>query len=265
MVAFDLIQKKKTPAFSILLLRIEKGAPSEIRATEHPLGRIIGGHRVNITDVPWHVSLQRNGGIAHFCGGSIIGAHWILTAAHCLRRQTADDIRVRVGATHVTIGGHLFRAEKLIVHDGREERAEKTDGTRKVPFDFDFGLIRLATRLVYGEAVRPIGLPNYVDTNDAAGSIVSVNGWGRTKEGGHISAVLLGVTVPIVEQAACEKIYEAVTPVTARMICAGWENGGNNSEIYLLVIEKSRFCSCIILCFSFCSVSGRLWRGTCGR
>lgn len=117
------------------------------------------------------------------------------------------------------------------MHNGREERVANT---RKVPFDFDFGLIKLATRLVYGEAVQPISLPNYVDANDAAGSIVSVNGWGRTKEGGHISAVLLGVKVPIVEQAACEKIYEAVNPVTARMICAGWPNGGNNSKMICL-------------------------------
>lgn len=43
-------------------------------------GRIVGGYEVDIADFPYQVSLQRGG---HFCGGSIIGEKWIITAAHC--------------------------------------------------------------------------------------------------------------------------------------------------------------------------------------
>lgn len=46
-------------------------------------GRIVGGFAMNITEAPWQVSLQLGG--SHFCGGSIIGNDWILTAAHCTK------------------------------------------------------------------------------------------------------------------------------------------------------------------------------------
>lgn len=48
-------------------------------------GRIVGGFAMNITEVPWQVSLQLRG--SHFCGGSIIGKSWILTAAHCTKYE----------------------------------------------------------------------------------------------------------------------------------------------------------------------------------
>lgn len=48
----------------------------------HLDGRIVGGFPIDIKQVPWQASMQRNG--KHACGASIISDKWLLTAAHCL-------------------------------------------------------------------------------------------------------------------------------------------------------------------------------------
>lgn len=44
--------------------------------------RIVGGSLTTIDQYPYQVSLRSSG--THICGGSIISADWVLTAAHCI-------------------------------------------------------------------------------------------------------------------------------------------------------------------------------------
>lgn len=59
-----------------------KGALTDLEKRPMPDGRIVGGFRVDIAQVPWQASLQFNG--FHKCGASIISDRWLLTAAHCV-------------------------------------------------------------------------------------------------------------------------------------------------------------------------------------
>lgn len=54
---------------------------ASIKKRPHLDGRIVGGFPIDIKQVPWQASMQRNG--KHACGASIISDKWLLTAAHC--------------------------------------------------------------------------------------------------------------------------------------------------------------------------------------
>ena len=47
--------------------------------------KIVGGSDASFGDVPWQVALSKESGssISVFCGGTLINADWVLTAAHC--------------------------------------------------------------------------------------------------------------------------------------------------------------------------------------
>lgn len=52
------------------------------------MSRIIGGFSASEGFYPWQAGVQRlvTGGIySHWCGGTILSEHWILSAAHCFQ------------------------------------------------------------------------------------------------------------------------------------------------------------------------------------
>lgn len=57
---------------------------------------IVGGTTASAGDFPFIVSLSKSG--SHFCGGVLLNAYTVITAAHCSVGQTASSVKVRAGS-----------------------------------------------------------------------------------------------------------------------------------------------------------------------
>jgi trypsin len=57
---------------------------------------IVGGTAAAAGEFPFIVSLQKSG--SHFCGGTLVNANTVVTAAHCTQGQTASQLSVRAGS-----------------------------------------------------------------------------------------------------------------------------------------------------------------------
>lgn len=73
--------------------------------------KIVGGDEIDISSVPWQVSIQIDG--HHHCGGVIVSELWVLSAAHCTAWFTPSEMKVRVGSSSWDRGGKVYRVEQV--------------------------------------------------------------------------------------------------------------------------------------------------------
>lgn len=175
--------------------------------------RIIGGVDTNIEEIPWQVSVRLLG--AHMCGGSIIDANRILTAAHCfMMTNSTKRYSVLVGATNNESEGQVMDVSRIHIH-------EKYD----VPKN-DIAIIVLKNPLKFTKKIQPIKLPKS-DADLKEGTEVTVSGWGVTEHSSWASEKLKSVVVEIIDRKECKKLMNSFQfgntnwAVDSNMLCAG--------------------------------------------
>ena len=193
--------------------------------------KVVGGVDVDIKDYPWQVALTSNPNGSGFCGGSIIGDSWVLTAAHCVNNDSPSGLYIRGGtSSSFASGGDSYSVSQIIIHPNYSGNS------------YDFALIEINGEFEYGENMQKIDL---IDESEIAlgvqdgGVMSTITGWGTTSSGGSLADVLQMVEAPIVDNdVACGSDSDAdgnsgqyfCSELDESMICAGdLVNGGEDA------------------------------------
>ncbi|XP_010225013.1 PREDICTED: granzyme A-like [Tinamus guttatus] len=161
---------------------------------------------------------EKNG--PNLCGGALIKANWVLTAAHCKTERS-----------EVILGAHSIQ--------GREREKQVFQITKRIPHpcycpikqENDIMLLQLKKRAKITKAVKLIPLPDS-DDDPKEGTICTVAGWGKTRNNDkESSSTLREVNVTVISRRICNdwKHYKGKPVITENMICAGDRKGGKDS------------------------------------
>jgi trypsin len=160
-----------------------------------PAEAIVGGYQAEDGQFAFMASIQSKGSdgtAGHFCGGSVIGKRWVLTAAHCLVDTKPGEIQVGVGRTNIddTSTGQTLTADRIVVHPDYEET-----GT------FDAALVHVTADIASPSiALAAVG----EDSLEQEGAALTVAGWGTEFFGSpFIPADLKAVDVQAVADDNC--------------------------------------------------------------
>ncbi|NWW89502.1 OVCH2 protein, partial [Rhynochetos jubatus] len=189
----------------------------------HLFTRIVGGTQVKQGSHPWQVSLKRRQ--KHFCGGTIVSAQWVVTAAHCiLDRNLLQYLDVTAGEHDLGIretGEQTLPVKYVIKHPNFDPRR---------PMNYDIALLKLDGAFNFSSSVLPACLPDPGEKFEA-GYICTTCGWGRLHENGVLPQVLYEVNLPILNSKECSRALSTLKrPIQGDTImCAGFPDGGKDA------------------------------------
>ncbi|XP_040281847.1 chymotrypsin-like elastase family member 1 [Bufo bufo] len=189
-----------------------------------PNARVVGGSNAAKNAWPWQVSIQYlSGGYwYHTCGGTLIRANRVLTAAHCM--DTTGTYRVDLGDYSLSA---FDRTEQFIAVSSF--RKHSFWNPSNVAAGYDIAILWLASSATLNSAVKLATLPTTGYTLPNNYNCV-VTGWGRVSTSGPIPAILQQATLPVVSYSTCSGSYWWGSTVKTTMICAGGD--GIKSSCY---------------------------------
>lgn len=202
--------------------------------------KIYGGTDADILEFPWTALIKYENNvkqISFHCGGALINARYILTAAHCVtghivnvwtpkyirlgewNLQTTVDCIV-VDDDYYCADPHIdVPIEEIIIHENYVAASRNQY--------HDIALVRMKEAVIYTEFVRPLCLPitNHLRKIDFTKKNFIVAGWGKTKSASS-SDIKQKVFVPGYDTQLCSAKYKGERIfITSSQLCAGGVKG----------------------------------------
>ncbi|XP_040606965.1 mannan-binding lectin serine protease 1 isoform X2 [Mesocricetus auratus] len=194
--------------------------------------RIFNGRPAQKGTTPWIAMLSHLNG-QPFCGGSLLGSHWVLTAAHCLHHPL--DLEDPTIHSSYLLSPSDF---KIIMGKHWRRRSDEDEQHLSVKrivlhplydpstFENDLGLVELLESPRLNDFVMPVCLPEHPSRE---GTMVIVSGWGKQFLQ-RFPENLMEIEIPTVNHDTCQKAYTPLKKkVTNDMICAGEKEGGKDA------------------------------------
>ncbi|KAM8710618.1 hypothetical protein ACLKA7_017270 [Drosophila subpalustris] len=217
-----------------LAVAVASASNSTVELEALPDSIITNGFTAAEGRAPYIVYLQfRNS----FCGGSILGHTWVVTASHCTKPYNSVTIHY----------GSLIRARGQIVHTVRGANNIINHSSD------DIALIR-TPHVSYSNTIRAVRLPSINERNRYENEWALACGWGQTSSGSAANQ-LQCVNLQVISNAQCRRTYSAqyskdqilcVATPGGKSICFG-DSGGplvhNNLLIGVSNFVSARGCT----------------------
>ncbi|XP_062540200.1 serine protease grass-like [Armigeres subalbatus] len=206
--------------------------------------RIANGNETEMSEFAWMALLMYrdldSNEVDSRCSGSLISVRYVVTAAHCLPRESEGRDSSKL--EFVRLGEHIISTNPDCVNftelngyfeevcaDPVEDVAVESyvihPDYRKSFIGDDIGLIRLAEAIVFKTHISPICLPMSEELKDSLLPNYIVAGWGYTQNM-EPSDVLMKALLPRIDREACQQWFNPYKKmynikISERQICAG--------------------------------------------
>jgi len=180
-------------------------------------------------EYPWHAAILSTlaGDTEYVCGGALVDARHVLTAAHCVKSYYPEELHVRLGDWDVNSDLEPYPHLDLPVSDIFLHERFFAGSLHN-----DLALLRLVEDVDWGLVphVAPACLPRAHAT--FTGSRCWVTGWGQDAfhSAGELQATLQEVDVPVVAAEECQRALRSEGlgrrfSLHPGWLCAGGEAG----------------------------------------
>jgi secreted trypsin-like serine protease len=240
-------------AGSLIALTLLAPAAARAQSVEP---RIIGGTTASISQFPWQVALVYDSRFAaqlgnphnrELCGGSVITASIVITAAHCAYDTDPDcgpnALQGKPAVCTILIDPGGDGTKKLDANDvnvvlGQTTLSTATEsevlpqaGAVSYQANFNINTFRNDVGYVVLQSPTAQSAIDIAGSDEAslwdAGSFEDISGWGSTSETSGTVDTLRAGSVPVVDDATCGSSTDYGNDFDpATMVCAGYVNGG---------------------------------------